>query len=290
MGLLAYRRDVAISQRRLLRRVVAGLTALVLSTGCSAVIDKISPAGSSPERTAATPSSGPIRPRDCVSAARLEVVDCTRPHELEAYYAAPLPGDLPDDYPTAPTMLPRFEPQCRARLPGYVGNPEVDASRLREYLYWPSSQSWNEGERWLLCVVAEMGPQDQPLRRVGTLEGALREGLGRFQACSKDPPSQGPLRIVPCYELHRGEAVPGGVLVLGPPTDPPFPADRANAAADPYCRRAADTFLGGTGDRPGLRYSWRYPLPESWLNGYTTVVCYLETDVPVIGSLGFLPR
>ncbi len=220
-----------------------------------------------------------------MSAPRFEVIDCALPHELEAYHVALLPSDFPDAYPTAATLLPRFEPQCRALLPGYLGSPDVDASRLRGYVYWPSPQDWSDGQRWGLCAVGEAGPEDQPLLRTGRLSGALRDGLGQFQACSKEPPSAATLRVVPCSEPHRGEAVPGGVLVLGAPSEPPVTAERANATADPYCRRAADAFLGGSGDRPGVRYSWRYPLPESWPNGYTAVVCYLETDASVRGSL-----
>jgi hypothetical protein len=75
------------------------------------------------------------------------------------------------------------------------------------------------------------------------------------------------------------------VLTLGAPTDPPVPAERANTAAEPHCRRAIDVFLGAPGDQLGLRYSWRYPLPQSWRNGYTTVVCSAETATPVTGSL-----
>jgi hypothetical protein len=90
--------------------------------------------------------------------------------------------------------------------------------------------------------------------------------------------------VVPCGEPHRGEAVPG-VLVLGVPTDPPVTAEQANAAAEPHCRRIVDEFLGTSDQPPGTRYSWRYPLSRSWPNGYTSVVCYAETDVPVTGSL-----
>ncbi|MGH3922688.1 MAG: septum formation family protein, partial [Pseudonocardiaceae bacterium] len=220
-----------------------------------------------------------------MSATRLDVVDCALPHELEAFHVVQLPNYFPDAYPTAATLLPRFEPQCRARLPDYLGSPDVDASRLREYVYWPSPQGWNEGQRWVLCAVGEAGADDQPLPRTGALSGALRDGLGQFQACSKDPPSVATLRVVPCSEPHRGEAIPGGVLVLGAPSEPPVTAERANAAADPYCRRAAAAFLGDSAARPGVRYSWRYPLPESWPHGYTAVVCYLETDAPMMGSL-----
>ncbi|MGQ0777124.1 MAG: septum formation family protein [Pseudonocardiales bacterium] len=277
---------MAISQRRLLRGAMCPvIVVLALLAGCSRGIDEVSAAGATPPHPTAAPPGGPTRPGDCVSATRLEVLDCAQPHELEAYHFAQLPSDFPAAYPTAATLLPRFEPQCRARLAEYVGSPDVDASRLREYVYWPSPQGWNDGQRWVLCAVGEIGPQDQPLLRTGTLRGALRDGLGQFQACSKDPPSVATLRVVPCSEPHRGEAVPGGVLVLGAPSEPPVTAERANAAADPFCRRAADAFLGGSGTRPGVRYSWRYPLPESWPNGYTAVICYLETDAPVRGSL-----
>ncbi|MCA1704336.1 MAG: septum formation family protein, partial [Actinobacteria bacterium] len=212
------------------------------------------------------------------------VVGCAEPHELEVFHIADLPADLSGTYPTAATLLPRLEPRCRAALPQYVGSADVDASRLREFVYWPSEQSWNAGQRWALCTVVEIGFDDQPLRRTGALAGTLRQGLGALQACAKDSPSQGALRVVPCSEAHRGEAVPG-VLTLGQPTDPPVSEEQANAAAEPHCRSAIDAFLGAPADQLGLRYSWRYPLPPSWPNGYTTVVCYAETAAPVTGSL-----
>lgn len=230
------------------------------------------------------PPNGPIKVGDCVSVADFAVVECTRPHELEVYRFDPLPPEFPRAYPTAATLLPQFEPRCRAELLGYLDSPDADASRLREFVYWPSRQDWDAGQRWVLCAAVEIGPDDQPVRRVGALRGVLRGGLGQFQACSADPPSLGVLRVVPCAEPHHGEAVPD-VLVLGAPTDPPVTAAQANATADPHCRRAIDAFLGGADHKPEVRYSWRYPLTQSWPNGYTSVVCYAETDQPVRGSL-----
>jgi hypothetical protein len=166
-----------------------------------------------------------------------------------------------------------------------VGSTDADASRLREFVYWPSQPAWNAGQRWVLCAAVEIGPDDRPIARTGSLQGVLREGLGRFQTCSATPPSQGKLQVVPCTEPHRGEAVPG-VLVLGAPTDPPTSPEKANATADPYCRNQINTYLGSPTGRSDVRYSWRYPLPESWPNGYTTTVCYAETDKTVTGTLG----
>lgn len=230
------------------------------------------------------PPGGPIRPGTCLTSDTFTAAACTEPHELEAFAFSELPADFPDRYPTPTSLLPRFEPQCRAQLPGYVGSPDADASRLREFVYWPSQPAWNAGQRWVLCAAVEIGPDDRPVARTGTLRDALRDGLGRFQTCTATPPSRGTLQVVPCTEPHRGEAVPG-VLTLGAPTDPPLDATRANAAADPHCRARINDYLGSATGRSDVRYSWRYPLPESWPNGYTTAVCFAETDVPVTGSL-----
>lgn len=230
------------------------------------------------------PPSGQIDVGDCVSVADFAMVDCAQPHEIEVYRFDPLPADFPPAYPTAATLLPQFEPRCRVDLLSYLGSQDADASRLRELLYWPARQDWNSGQRWVLCAVVEIGPDDRPVRRTGRLGGALRDGLGQFQACSADRPSEGTLRVVPCAEPHHGEAVPG-VLVLGAASDPPITAERANTVAEPHCRRVIDAFLGDEGDLPEVRYSWRYPLATSWPNGYTSVVCYVETDIPITGSL-----
>jgi hypothetical protein len=268
---------------------VPGFLALALVVGCAQKVEGVPVAGAAVSPTPAAgpprfPPSGPISSGDCLAVAEFEVVDCAQPHELEVFRFTQLPADLPDTYPTPAALLPRFEPQCRAELIAYLGSPDADASRLREFVYWPSRQGWKSGERWVLCAVVEIGPDDRPLRRVGALAGALRDGLGRFQACAAGPPSQGPLQVVPCEEPHFGEAVPG-VLQLGAPTDPAVSTEEANRIAEPHCRHAIDTFLGSSGGRAGVRYSWRYPLPESWPNGYTSVVCYAETETPRTGSL-----
>lgn len=280
---------MATPQRPALVVALALVVAVALVAGCSRAVEGIPVSGSANSSSTSPsssrfPSGAPIHSGDCVSAAGFTVVDCARPHEFEVYRFTALPTDFPAAYPTPAGLLPKFEPQCRAGLTGYVGSPDVDASRLREFVYWPSAQSWNAGQRWTLCAAVEIGPDDRPLRRTGALNGALRGGLGQFQSCTEEPPSEGTLRVVPCDEPHRGEAVPG-VLVLGAPTDPPFTAEQANAVAEPHCKRSIDAFLKAPGGKPGVHYSWRYPLPRSWTNGYTSVVCYAETEVPVTGSL-----
>lgn len=270
--------------------LVSALAVLALLAGCAQQVPgtprPVSPTASpgSGSSSPRLPASGPIGLGDCLAVTGFRVVSCAEPHELEVFHLTDLPADLSGSYPTPATLLPRLEPRCRAELPRYVASPDVDASRLREFVYWPSRPSWQAGERWALCAVVEIGPDDQPLRRSGALAAALRDGLGALQACSRDSPSQGRLHVVPCSEAHRGEAVPG-VLTLGRPSEPAMSAEQANTAAEPHCRRAIDAFVGAPGDQMGLRYSWRYPLPQSWPNGYTTVVCYAETAAPVTGSL-----
>lgn len=270
--------------------VTAHLVGVALMAGCSRTVQGLPVTGSADSAQADGPGSarlppgGAMQSGDCVTLARFAVVGCSQPHELEVYRFTRLPATFPAAYPTPAGLLPKFEPQCRAGLTDYVGSRDADASRLREFVYWPSSQSWHSGERWILCAVVEIGPDDRPMQRTGALGGALRQGLGQFQSCTVDPPSEGTLHVVPCLQPHRGEAVPG-VLVLGAPADPPFTAEQANAVAEPRCRRSIDAFLNSPGRKHGVRYSWRYPLPQSWSYGYTTVVCYAETAEPVTGSL-----
>lgn len=264
-----------------------------LTAGCSSDFVGGFPAGANaaPETPATIeesprlPPGGAIERGDCIEAATFSVADCGEPHELEVFRFIELPADFSDTYPSAEVLLPRYEPQCRAELPGYVGSADVDASRLRGYVYWPSPQAWDTGERWVLCAAVVVGADERPVEHTGVLRGVLREGLGPYQACSQTAPSEGPLHIVPCVEPHRGEAVPG-VLVLGAPTSPPLTGEDANELADPHCRRVIDEYLGTPGGQFGVRYSWRYPTPESWPNGYTSVVCYAETEEPITGTLG----
>jgi putative regulator of septum formation len=170
---------------------------------------------------------------------------------------------------------------CRAALPGYLKSPDADASRLQAATAGPSQGK--DGARWFACLVSEEGPDGAPVRRTGSLAGALAGGLGTFQKCIVgEPLEDGPARIVPCDRPHRSEAVPG-VLALGSPTDPPPTLRQLTSRALDHCRMTVNAFLGGA--RPGVRPSARAPLPEEWPDGDTSAICYAVTEKPVTGSL-----
>lgn len=269
--------------------IVGSAFAALALTGCTVAVEGDPVPVANPTTTTTTPPapstefplSGPIQAGDCVVADDFEVVGCSQEHEIEVLAFDQLPDDFGDTYPTGDTILPEVEHVCREALPAYVGSPDVDATRIRESVYWPSRSGWSRGERWYLCAATEVDPDDDPISRTGSLAGVLSGGLGEFQACTEGAPSDsGPVRIVSCAQPHRGEAVPG-VLSLGSRTDSPPSADDANARGEPHCTEQVNGYLGN--GQSDVVIAWRYPLADSWPNGFTNLVCYAEFPAPRTG-------
>ncbi|MGH3389695.1 MAG: septum formation family protein [Actinomadura sp.] len=261
------------------------LIALVLLTGCSSGAAGKSAAGGATTPRSATPSAsspsantGPFQVGECVDF-RLGAKgwgSCDREHDYEVMLAQRLPEKATGN--AARRIMSRA---CYAVLPTYLRSPDAHASRLQAASAGPSQGE--DGARWFACLVSEEGPDGDPVRRMGTLAGALAGGLGAFQKCLVgEPLADDPVRIVPCDRPHRSEAVPG-VLVLGAPTDPPPGLRELTSRAFDHCKKAVDTYLGGS--RPGVRPSGISPLPEEWPDGDTSAICYAVTKNLVTGSL-----
>jgi hypothetical protein len=261
------------------------LLALVLLAGCSSGEAGNSTAGgaSTPPptpRSASSPSAdtGPFRVGECVDF-RLGAKgwgSCARTHDYEVMLAQRLPAKA-----TGNAVRRIMSRACYAVLPTYLKSPDAHASRLQAASAGPSEGK--DGARWFACLVSEEGPDGKPVRRTGTLAGALAGGLGAFQLCLVgEPLADGPARVVPCDRPHRSEAVPG-VLVLGAPTDPPPSLKEVTMRAFDHCKKAVETYLGGS--RPGVRPSGVSPLPEEWPDGDTSAICYAVTKNLVTGSL-----
>ncbi len=229
------------------------------------------------------PPAGPFRSGDCLAfdaASTLVPVACDQPHQHEVMLSADLPADLRVTYPPRTGAL---KPLCAIALTGYLASPDAEATRLEEVVRIPSRAQWDGGDRWYACTVAERGPDNYPVRRTGTVAGALAGGFGAFQRCLVGDPLDDPLQVVPCERAHRSEAVPG-VLVLGAPTDPVPDIERMfRERIIPHCQRAVAAYLGG--DRPGVSSSGLGPLAENWVDGVRTAICYAKVETPVTGLL-----
>ncbi|WP_435736898.1 septum formation family protein [Cellulosimicrobium sp. PMB13] len=91
------------------------------------------------------------------------VVPCAEPHDNEVYASTMLPDG---DYPGEDAVLESADTHCYDAFAGFVGTAYEDSV----YDYWPmypTSESWAQGDREVLCLVyhGELEPV------TGTLEG-----------------------------------------------------------------------------------------------------------------------
>lgn len=98
---------------------------------------------------------------------KVQVVDCTQTHDLEAFAVVPLPfadgGALPDDE----TLFSAAYEACLPHFPGYTGEA-YETSPWWIDAFVPDRRSWKAGDRQALCVLfladdsGYVLPNDQP--------------------------------------------------------------------------------------------------------------------------------
>jgi Septum formation len=231
-------------------------------------------------------------PGQCFDTARATLVDCVRPHDAEVLSVRQLPGGLPSTRPSDEVMNTVAMPACRAGMAEYLGSGDADATNIVAWAFWPDDAGWAKGERWLLCALAEVGTNDRPTRRTGSLRGALTgSGVYQFQICSLGSPTRDDqIQKTACDTPHLGEALPG-VINVGTSADPIPEPNTLNAIGQQQCGQRLADYLGAPAN-PQVRAAWRIPNPESWARGYTTIVCYAEPTQPVsvrLRGLGTAP-
>ncbi|TCO64761.1 putative regulator of septum formation [Actinocrispum wychmicini] len=219
----------------------------------------------------------PPSPGQCLDTGHAAVVACTEPHDAEVINVGKLTATSMPDETTASTMT---MPVCRDHMTDYLGGPDADSTNLVAMPLWPNDEEWRQGQRWLLCTVAEVGMDEKPLTRTGSLEGALRGGDQlRFQTCSVSSPSRDArLQRGRCDAPHLGEALPG-VIRLGDSAGPMPSSDAVTKLAQQRCPVILRRYLGGQTQE--VLPAWRVPNAESWSRGYTNIVCYAEAIRPV---------
>ena len=98
------------------------------------------------------------------------VVECTEPHDYEAYEAL----DLPDgEYPGADAVDTSAGETCTAAFDGFAGIA-YDDSQLDFTYFAPTSASWDEGDREILCLIVDLDETGELKQSTVSLEGAGR--------------------------------------------------------------------------------------------------------------------
>lgn len=92
----------------------------------------------------------------------IETVDCAEPHAAEVFHSIAV-QESGSDYP-GKEELQRQAGGCAAFFKGFVGKP-YDESDLEITYFHPTPESWKQGDRQILCIVAVP---------TGTVTGSLK--------------------------------------------------------------------------------------------------------------------
>ncbi len=87
----------------------------------------------------------------------VKTVDCETPHDLEVYALFDIEGD---DFPGESAVEESAVQGCYLRFSDYVGR-DYETSMLDFSWLVPTSQSWGQGDREVVCTLYDLG--EQPL-------------------------------------------------------------------------------------------------------------------------------
>lgn len=158
------------------------------------------------------------------------------------------------------------------------------------YRYWrPNEQSWNLGDRNILCAVLDAEPLSGPFApdqyrpffelAVGACFNLGPEETGRSLGLDDQ------VLPVECSQLHNGQMIGSGPLEAD--ADTPYPGeDDVEQLAGLECERLFEDFVGISPFESELvNFPFWYPNESGWLQGDRRYACAFVEDVGQIGSL-----
>ncbi len=157
----------AIRQHRIRRAAIltAAVAALPLLTGC-AIVQNLIGGGGIPDGESDVFT---LEVGDCLDDSgdtevlSVPVVDCSEPHDLEAYLARDMDGG---DYPGADAVEKFGDETCGNAFEEFAGVPEAETTLTWTY-YSPLEEGWANGDREILCLAG-----DTEGKVSGSLEGS----------------------------------------------------------------------------------------------------------------------
>lgn len=166
----------ARARRTRLIAVTTIAAAGLLLSGCSLLnqVTNTTPRDASGSATAANNNADvfSIKVGDCLNDATASgtvttapIVPCSQPHDSEAFTSITMKDG---DFPGTDAVKAQADQGCAGAFPGFVGIPYND-SKLDISYYFPTSDSWANGDREILCTVYDDG-----VKTTGTLKDAKR--------------------------------------------------------------------------------------------------------------------
>jgi len=162
-----------------MKRLAAAATltaAALLLSGCSLIGDLTNQTQRDPSGSVVEGNDDAdvfaIKVGDCLNDAtasgtvtEVPIVPCSEPHDSEAYASIQVEdGDFPGDE----AIKEQADADCVAAFGDFVG-VEYNDSELEYTYYFPSAESWEQGDREILCEV-----YDPDSQTTGSLEGSER--------------------------------------------------------------------------------------------------------------------
>ncbi len=169
---------MTLSSNALSSNVRARALAAVILAAASATLAGCSLLGSS--AAAPTPSSTDgsstdvfkVKVGDCINngtdqgqVTTVPAVDCAKPHDSEAYASIIMDAGT---FPGSQAVTDKATAGCAAQFNTFVGI-DYTLSKLEFAYYYPTEESWANGDREILCLIDD--PKGQT---TGSLKGAAR--------------------------------------------------------------------------------------------------------------------
>ncbi|MDP9027100.1 MAG: septum formation family protein [Actinomycetota bacterium] len=166
---------IAPARTRVLALLAIAAAAMTL-TGCGLIaqLNNTTPRDASGTPTAENTNAGvfTIKVGDCLNDASstgtvttAPIVPCKEPHDSEAYKSVQMSGGA---FPGPDAVTSQANEACAKAFPTFIG-VAYDDSNLSISYYFPTKDSWANGDREILCTVYDDG-----VKTVGTLKNAKR--------------------------------------------------------------------------------------------------------------------
>lgn len=160
------------------RRVVRPLAVLSVAfacaalTGCSLLGDLRAVSSADGTGTGTTTDVFAVAVGDCLNdgadmeeVSEVEIVNCKVEHDREAYKSVILTEGV---FPGSDAIKNRAETDCASAFANFVGL-DYKASKLGFSYYYPTEETWSQGDREILCLAVDPGG-----RSTGSLKGVSR--------------------------------------------------------------------------------------------------------------------
>lgn len=97
------------------------------------------------------------------------IVECSEPHDTEIYASSTIEGD---EYPGLDAVQTQADEDCYNAFEAFVGVSYEDSTLYYSTLY-PSTESWDGGDREILCGISKYNEDTDEITPVtGSLKGS----------------------------------------------------------------------------------------------------------------------